>query len=85
MVRAFTVTALLATAMTVRAEPVASPLQIRLVVVAGCADAPGATAPCPAPVQYSDAATLPTQVRELAPSIPDDSRPALPEPPTVYY
>ncbi|WP_174208948.1 hypothetical protein [Stenotrophomonas sp. ESTM1D_MKCIP4_1] len=71
--------------MTARAEPVASPLQIRLVVVAGCTDAPGTAAPCPAPVQYSDAATLPAQVRELAPSPPDDSRPALPEPPTVYY
>ncbi|WP_416058072.1 hypothetical protein [Stenotrophomonas maltophilia] len=78
-------TAMLMASLPALAEPVATPLQIRLVVVEGCATLPGSNAPCPVPAQYSDAAALPAQVRELAPAAEDESGHALPEPPTVYY
>ncbi|AWH51532.1 hypothetical protein C1925_07275 [Stenotrophomonas sp. SAU14A_NAIMI4_5] len=85
MVRALSMTAILAASMTAHAEPAATPLQIRLVVVEGCATAPGTTAPCPVPAQYSEAPALPAQVRELAPPTGDEGGPVLPEPPTVYF
>ena len=78
-------TAILAASMTAHAEPATTPLQIRLVVVEGCAATPAGTGPCPVPAQYSEAPALPPQVRELAPSAQDEGGPVLPEPPTVYY
>ena len=85
VVRALSMTAMLAASMTARAEPATTALQIRLVVVEGCATAPGTTDPRPVPAQYSEAPALPAQVRELAPPTGDEGDPALPEPPTVYY
>jgi len=78
-------TAMLAASMAAHAEPATTALQIRLVVVEGCASAPGTTAPCPVPAQYSEAPALPAQVRELAPSTQDEGGAVQPEPPTVYY
>ncbi|MDV3513531.1 hypothetical protein [Stenotrophomonas sp. C1657] len=66
------------------AEPVPAPLQIRLVVVEGCAG-PDSASRCPVPQQHSDGGHLPPQVRELAPPAQDERGHSLPEPPTTYY
>lgn len=67
-----------------RAEPAPAPLQIRLVVVEGCAGTDGAPR-CPVPQQHNEGGHLPPQVRELAPPAQDEQGHSLPEPPTTYY
>lgn len=67
------------------ADPVATPLQIRLQVVEGCADDTGHNRPCPVPRQRSDATALPAQVRALAPPATDADGQAAAEPLTTYY
>ncbi|WP_295570721.1 hypothetical protein [uncultured Stenotrophomonas sp.] len=77
VVRALLIGAISVASTPAWAEPIPTPLQVRLTVVDACSgEAAGSR--CPVPHQRSDAPQLPAQVRDLAPPVAnEDAAPAV--------